>query len=132
VQGPLGVLGPIGTNLWNPSLWMKAVGDWTSWSRQIAHSTNAPLGPSGPLAHYKDLPALNDFGKHLQAQGLWTSLGPLGPLGPLGVLGPVRSPPRSCLSSLTLSSMVVVVSCVAGSWVRWACTALAWTVAAIT
>lgn len=95
--GPLGVLGPVGNNTWNTSYWISAVGDWSEWSGDLNDldgplSEAGPLGPSGPLsdeAYYDDLPAINDFGKQLQAGGVWTVLGPLGPLGALGPLGPL-------------------------------------------
>lgn len=95
--GPLGALGPVGSNAWSPSAWISAVGDWSSWSRSLSAaggplSEQGPLGPSGPLslqAYGQTLPAINDFGKQLQAGGVWTVLGPLGPLGALGPLGPL-------------------------------------------
>lgn len=95
--GPLGTLGPIGDNTWNASYWMSAVGDWSDWSDDMSDhdgplSEAGPLGPTGPLsynAYNFDLPAINDFGKQLQAGGVWTALGPVGPLGALGPLGPL-------------------------------------------
>ncbi len=95
--GPLGMLGPIGDNTWNVSYWMSAVGDWSEWSQDLTDhggplSEAGPLGPNGPLsdqAYNYDLPAINDFGKQLQAGGVWTVLGPVGPLGALGPLGPL-------------------------------------------
>jgi hypothetical protein len=56
--------------------------------------SNNPVSSAGPLSsdsYHSKLPSINDFGKHLQALGLWGVLGPLGPLGafgPLGALGP--------------------------------------------
>ncbi|MBZ4416724.1 hypothetical protein [Myxococcus sp. RHSTA-1-4] len=95
--GPLGMLGPIGDNMWNPSYWISAIGDWSDWSDDMTDlggplSEAGPLGPTGPLsatAYWVDLPAINDFGKQLQAGGVWTVLGPVGPLGALGPLGPL-------------------------------------------
>ncbi|THB74163.1 MAG: hypothetical protein D6B28_02580 [Gammaproteobacteria bacterium] len=95
--GPLGMLGPIGDNSWNVSYWMSAIGDWSEWSDDMTDhggplSEDGPLGPYGPISHdayYIDLPAINDFGKQLQAGGVWTVLGPVGPLGALGPLGPL-------------------------------------------
>ncbi len=95
--GPLGMLGPIGDNSWNTSYWISAVGDWSEWSNDMSEhggplSEAGPLGPNGPLsynAYNYDLPAINDFSKHLQAGGVWTVLGPVGPLGALGPLGPL-------------------------------------------
>jgi hypothetical protein len=94
--GPLGALGPIGDNSWNTSAWMSGAGDFTNFTKAPV-SEDGPLGPKGPLAdkpYSQDLPAINDFGKQLQAGGVWTALGPigaLGALGPLGPLGPVGS-----------------------------------------
>jgi len=68
---------------------MSAIGDWSSWAAQITSSASAPLSSAGPLAAYPKLLSLNDFGKHLQAFGLFTPLGPIGPLGPLGIVGPL-------------------------------------------
>jgi len=90
--GPLGALGPLGTNTWNPSAWMSGIGDWSAWAKSIQANTSVPLSNQGPLnpeAYYHVLPSINDFGKQLQAEGLWTVLGPLGPLGALGGLGPL-------------------------------------------
>ncbi|UJR26109.1 hypothetical protein I4U23_007455 [Adineta vaga] len=59
----------------------------------FGHDSN-PLSSAGPLSsdsYHTKLPSINDFGKQLQALGLWGVLGPLGPLGslgPLGALGP--------------------------------------------
>jgi len=70
---------------------MSAVGDWSDWSKSMYAKTSTPLSSAGPLApeHYALLPHINDFGRHLQAFGLFTPLGPLGPLGVTGVLGPL-------------------------------------------
>jgi hypothetical protein len=95
--GPLGVLGPVGDNSWNVSYWISAIGDWSDWSDDMSDhggplSEAGPLGPNGPLsdqAYFQDLPAINDFGKQLQAGGVWGVLGPVGPLGALGPLGPL-------------------------------------------
>ncbi|THB66811.1 MAG: hypothetical protein D6B27_06000 [Gammaproteobacteria bacterium] len=95
--GPLGALGPVGNNSWNVSYWMSAIGDWSDWSDDMTDhdgplSESGPLGPNGPLsyqAYNVDLPAINDFGKQLQAGGVWSVLGPVGPLGALGPLGPL-------------------------------------------
>lgn len=98
--GPLGTLGPIGRDVWNPSYWISAVGDWGEWSED----TFGPLGPDGPLgaggpvapAQYygeadpgRALFASNDFAAQTRAMGLWSVLGPIGPLGALGPLGPL-------------------------------------------
>lgn len=95
--GPLGMLGPVGSNIWNPSVYISGIGDWSYWSETLTNlggplSEDGPLGPTGPLnenAYFHVLPAINDFGKHLQAGGLFTVLGPVGPLGALGPLGPL-------------------------------------------
>ena len=89
--GPLGALGPIGDMSWNTSAWMSAAGDYTDYTKAPL-GESGPLGPSGPLSNNsygRDLPAINDFGKQLQAGGVWTVLGPVGPLGALGPLGPL-------------------------------------------
>jgi hypothetical protein len=89
--GPLGALGPIGDASWNVSAWMSAAGDFTDMTKAPI-GADGPLGSKGPLssqAYSKDLPAINDFGKQLQAGGVWTALGPLGPLGPVGSFGSV-------------------------------------------
>lgn len=95
--GPLGMLGPVGDNVWNPSYWISAAGDWSEWSESMSLdggplSEAGPLGPSGPLgdeAYFETLPAINDWARQLQAGGVWTVLGPFGPTGPLGPLGPL-------------------------------------------
>jgi hypothetical protein len=103
-MGPLGVLGPIGRETWNPAGWISffslVFGDAWEVMFPILIPNTAPFGIDGPLGingpltsapYCRDLAAINSFGKHLQAGGVWSSLGPLGtlgPLGPLGALGP--------------------------------------------
>ena len=99
--GPLGLLGPVGKSSWNPSVYVSGSSSvaWSDWAKELDDqggplSADGPLGKRGPLgsAYWEDLPSVNDFGKQLQAGGVWTVLGPvgpLGPLGPLGALGPV-------------------------------------------
>lgn len=92
--GPLGTLGPLGDNIWNPSSWISAAGDWSEHADRIDGplGEDGPLGPAGPLgdeAYFETLPAINDWARQLQSGGVWTVLGPLGPLGPLGALGPL-------------------------------------------
>ncbi|CAF0922888.1 unnamed protein product [Rotaria sordida] len=92
--GPLGITGPIGHYLWNPTTWRfrsNEIIDWTTSDMLFGRSNN-PLSLTGPLSsesYHLKLPSINDFGKHLQALGLWGVLGPLGPLGALGPLGPL-------------------------------------------
>lgn len=95
--GPLGTLGPIGNNSWNTSYWISAIGSWSDWSENLTDlggplSEAGALGPDGPISDISYdtiLPGINDFGKQLQAGGVWTVLGPVGPLGALGPLGPL-------------------------------------------
>ncbi|CAF0722604.1 unnamed protein product [Rotaria sp. Silwood1] len=92
--GPLGIMGPIGHSVWNPTAWRfpsNEIIDWAT-SDMLFGLSNNPLSSAGPLSsdsYHKSLPSINDFGKHLQALGLWGALGPLGPLGALGPLGPL-------------------------------------------
>jgi len=76
--------------------WISGLGDWSDYSKNITGeggplSEQGPLGYNGPLgdAYWKTLPKINDFGKQLQAMGVWTVLGPLGALGAVGPLGPL-------------------------------------------
>jgi hypothetical protein len=94
--GPLGLLGPVGKASWNPSVYVSGSSAvaWSDWAEELADSRGAldvdgPLGSRGPLgrSYWEELPSINDFGKQLQAGGVWTVLGPVGPLGPLGPLG---------------------------------------------
>ena len=80
--GPMGLLGPIGTNVWNPSLLMKLVGlipgmqeFVDQWS--LVLSASGPLGPAGPMQALTAFPAL-------AGGGPWTGVGALGALSPLG------------------------------------------------
>ena len=96
--GPLGLLGPVGKSSWNPSVYASGSSAvaWSGWAKELDEndgplSADGPLGSRGPLgqAYWDDLPSINDFGKQLQAGGVWAVLGPVGPLGPLGALGPL-------------------------------------------
>jgi hypothetical protein len=86
--GPLGKMGPIA---WKSK--STKIIDWAT-SNMLLGQSGHPLSSAGPLSsdsYHSKLPSMNDFGKHLQALGLWGVLGPLGPLGafgPLGALGP--------------------------------------------
>lgn len=46
--GPLGLLGPVGSNMWNPSYWISAIGDWSEWSSSLTN-LKGPLSEAGPL-----------------------------------------------------------------------------------
>ncbi len=87
--GPLGTLGPIGNQTWNPSVWLKMVGDWSDLSNLLTQlggplSANGPLGKNGSLGdQYSNFPA------KYRAGGAWAVVGPAGPLGALGPLGPL-------------------------------------------
>lgn len=102
--GPYGALsswGPIGKSAWNPTTyideWAKFYGTFFKEFDYFVKANgpltiSGPLGSSGPYttsAYCSELPAINDFGKHLQAGGIWSILGPAGPLGPVGPLGPL-------------------------------------------
>ncbi|CAF0778127.1 unnamed protein product [Adineta ricciae] len=92
--GPLGMVGPVGHNTWNPTAWRPDSAHIIEWmtSNMLFGLENNPLSSAGPLSsesYHETLPSINDFGKHLQALGLWGVLGPLGPLGTLGPLGPL-------------------------------------------
>lgn len=99
--GPLSSYGPIGASAWEPSdwteVWEDVYGTFFSEFDFFADADGSlsiagPLGPDGPYtttAYCDTLPSINDFGKHLQAGGIWSVLGPAGPLGPIGPLGPL-------------------------------------------
>jgi len=92
--GPLGKLGPIGHKLWNPTAWRSKATEIIDWEKidMLFGLPNNPLSSAGPLSsdsYHSKLPLINDFGKHLQALGIFGVLGPLGPLGALGPLGPL-------------------------------------------
>ncbi len=99
--GPLSSYGPIGASAWEPADWTEVWEDaYGSLFSELDYfvdangplSISGPLGPNGPYtttAYCNTLPAINDFGKHLQAGGIWSALGPAGPLGPIGPLGPL-------------------------------------------
>jgi hypothetical protein len=87
--GPLSTIGPIGSNIFNPSTFFEALGDWTGMAKLLSAnggplSADGPLGPNGPIGN-----AYSSFSSSLRADGVYGILGPAGPFGPLGPLGPL-------------------------------------------
>eukprot|EP01034_Spumella_vulgaris_P023596 gene23596-29832_t len=92
--GPLGIDGPIGSNAWDPSIWITEFMEWDEWSSATLEgplSAEGPLGSQGPFTepeYYQGAVFLeSEFNPHTRALSVWGILGPVGPLGAVGALG---------------------------------------------
>jgi hypothetical protein len=94
-RGPLSPRGALGSEVWNPAFWMKAMGDWSGLSKDLSAAGGpgsglgslGDLGPTNPAWIRAGLMALGPAAQQLDAGGLFTALGPMGALSALGALG---------------------------------------------